>query len=91
MEKAREIKHMLINTVQHHHQYQEEQLGGEYNLGWADWYAEFLLENGLEEVWGREISAEELAAVLNKLDEEYNSEEREENWPTYYAARMVEM
>jgi hypothetical protein len=91
VEKVREIKHMLVNTVQHHHKYQEEQLDGQYNTGWSDWYAEFLLEHDLEKVWGREISAEELAALLRQLDEEYNAEEREESWPTYYANRMVDM
>ncbi|MDH3942631.1 MAG: hypothetical protein OEV06_00870 [Anaerolineae bacterium] len=91
MEKAREIKHLLVKTVQNHHEYQENQLGGDYNNDWSKWYADFLLENDLVEVWGREITAEELAATLRQLDEEYKAEEREENWPTYYAGRMVEM
>ena len=91
MDKAREIKHLLIKTVQNHHQYQETQLGGEYNIEWAKWYAEFLLENGFVELWGKEVTKEELADMLNKLDEEYSAEKREESWPTYYADKMVAM
>ena len=89
MDQAREIKHLLVNTVQNHHQYQESQLKGEYNIHWSDWYASFLLENGLEELWGKKISQEELSALLVQLDAEYNSEEREMNWPAYYADKMV--
>ena len=75
MEQAREIMHLLVETVQTHHQYQESQLKGEYNIQWSDWYATFLLENGLEELWGRKISQEELSALLVQLDAEYNSKD----------------
>ena len=91
MSTTDDVKHLLIKTVQNHHQYQETQLKGEYNTAWSDWYANFLLENGLVELWGRDISQDDLAALLNQLDVDYNSEQREENWPIYYAAKMVAM
>lgn len=91
MSTAEDIKQLLIETVQNHHQYQESKLKGEYNTHWSDWYANYLLENGLEELWGRVISQTELAALLTQLDEEYNAKEREIHWPGYYAEKMVNM
>ncbi|MCH7662763.1 MAG: hypothetical protein IH859_02710 [Chloroflexi bacterium] len=91
MSQENEIKHLLIQTVQNHHQYQESHLGGKYNTDWSSWYAEYLLEHGLSGLWGREITQAELAELLNKLDEEYNAEEREGSWPTFYANKMVSM
>ena len=91
MSQEKEIKHLLIQTAQNHHQYQESQLGGKYNINWSTWYAEYLLAHGLSEVWGREITQADLAELLNQLDEEYSAEEREENWPTFYANKMVSM
>lgn len=90
MSKVDEIKQLLIKTVNNHHQYQESNLKGEYNINWSDWYAKYLIENGLEELWGREISQDELAAMLTQLDADYNSEEREMHWPGYYAERLVQ-
>lgn len=91
MDKAREIKHLMVKTVQNHHKYQESKLKGEYNIRWSDWYANFLLENGLEELWGSGIGQDELAALLTQLDTDYNSKDREMKWPTYYADKMASM
>ena len=91
MSQEKEIKHLLIQTVPNHHQYQESHLGGKYNTEWSSWYAEYLLAHGLSEVWDREITQDELAALLNQMDKEYNAEEREGSWPTFYANKMVSM
>jgi len=87
--KEMQIAQLLADTQNAHHHYQETQLNGEYNLKWADWFADYLIDHGLGNLLGREVAPEMLAQKLNELDRRQRAEAPEEDWPIFYARHMI--
>ena len=74
-----------------HGEYEASVLGGVRDEGWADWYAAYLLEHGLEELLpdASGIEMRDLATLLGRYDEEYRREQPAWPWPDAYAQKLV--
>ncbi len=88
-DKFTQLVRLFIDTVNNHHQYQEESLGGEYNLQWADWYAEYLLAHGFDKLVSANLSKSGLSALLTDLDKRHRAEAPEDMWPEFYAREVL--
>jgi hypothetical protein len=59
---------------------------------WASWYADWLLRlSELPKLLGRAPVRSHLVHELVRLEREYGAEPRDEPWPTWYAARLVDV
>ncbi|MDH5507612.1 MAG: hypothetical protein OEZ02_10360 [Anaerolineae bacterium] len=90
LEKIEELGFFLYETQKNHHTYQVENLTGDANIEWAGWYANFMLENGLNDRFGLAYNQQGLTRFLQDADNEFRSEEREERWSVFYARKMLD-
>lgn len=80
-----ELVALLKKTARAHH----EATGG-INPDWAMWYAERLIEDGVNEPLDRDMTADELSSWLAEADRRYKREEPHMSWPRAYAKWLVE-
>jgi cobalamin biosynthesis Mg chelatase CobN len=86
------IAALLRETESAHGAYETTVLGGVRDEDWAAWYATYLLDHGLGELLpGLESSgAKSLATTLVQLNDDVQRLRPAEEWPEFYARRMVE-
>jgi hypothetical protein len=59
---------------------------------WASWYADWLLDlSELPDLLGRRPVRSHLVHALVQLDRDYVSQNRDEPWEAFYAARLGEI
>ncbi len=56
---------------------------------WAEWYAEFLIENGIADHVGFDPDADLVASWLMKAHAEHRASAPDERWPAFYAERIL--
>lgn len=74
-----------------HGQYESTVLGGERDEAWAEWYAAYLLEHGIEDLLpdASDIEVGDLATLLVRYDADYRREQPAWPWPDAYAQSLV--
>lgn len=87
--KVNQLFNLFVKTVWAHHEHQERDLNGVYNVNWAPWYASFLIDNGVGDVIGYEIDEESLTQFLVDVDKKYRREKPNQEWPVYYAIQLA--
>ena len=60
------LERLLTETEAAHGVYETTQLGGAYDQEWPRWYATYAVEHGFGAVVGRDITADDLAALLTR-------------------------
>jgi hypothetical protein len=88
-DKVNQLFNLFVKTVWAHHEHQERDLNGVYNVNWAPWYASFLIDNGVGDVLGYEINEESLTRFLVDVDKKYRREKPNQEWPVYYAIQLA--
>jgi hypothetical protein len=88
-ETATQIAALLSQAGEAHHEYEQNQLGGEYDQNWSTWYADYIIEQGLGKLLNREVSTEQLSQVLSQSNEEYKKENPGQSWGDYTAQKML--
>jgi len=88
-DKHTTIAALLRETGAAHGVYEERELNGVYDQNWPHWYASHLLQHGLSTILDRSVTTEELSRLLTQCDENYKRERPSQNWPDYYAERII--
>ena len=84
------VRTLLAAAGNAHHDFEEIELKGVQDQDWPAWYANYLLAHGLDSLIGRRIAERELAQLLEACDAEYRRGQFQEEWPDYYARRILE-
>jgi hypothetical protein len=85
------IHSLLDKAKSAHGVYEAEELGGVYDEAWAQWYADYMMQNGMAEVAGAgSLDAMRLAELLSRADVEQRANEPGENWKPFYARYLAE-
>ena len=87
--KIARVQTLLDQAGQAHHHFEQFELGGEFDEDWPQWYAAYLLENGLGQLLARQPQAAELAASLSSITEEHQDAE-EQRWSAFVAPRLLQ-
>jgi len=74
---------LLEGAAEAHHAYEVEL--GEADPRWPEWYAGWLLENGLSGLVKPLPDALSLTSTLVAADHAYKQQARDEPWPEFYA------
>ena len=90
-DRAADIQALLLETEAAHAVYEKNELEGVYDEEWPAWYAGWAVDNGLGEVLGRTVSAEELAEFMTRTWDEVlaSGSKPAEPWSTWMARRIA--
>jgi hypothetical protein len=53
------------------------------------WYAQWLVENGFNDLVQKPLSEDELAALLYDLNTQYGQSDKQLHWAAFYAEKMA--
>jgi hypothetical protein len=84
----RALADLLSSAEAAHGQYEARELGGEFDQEWPRWYADFLLQHGIDRHLGA-TDMDQLAGQLAECDEAYRREQPAMDWAPYYARRLL--
>jgi hypothetical protein len=85
-----EIRDLLLEAKQAHVEYETNELGGKYDEVWAEWYANWLIKQGLNELLEQNYGVESLSRSLVAMAEsQKESSYPPEKWADYYAATLL--
>jgi hypothetical protein len=90
MEPAATIAGMLREAETAHGAYERDVLGGKYDEEWPTWYATYLAEHGLlDQPSCAGLDVDLLAAMLRQYAADYDRDKPGNEWPDYYARRLI--
>ena len=74
-----------------HGEYETTVLDGVRDEEWAEWYAAYLLDHGLEDLLpdAGDMEMNDLATLLERYDADYRREQPAWPWPEAYAQQLV--
>jgi hypothetical protein len=84
------VEALLSETEAAHGAYESAELGGVYDQDWPAWYAAYAVDHGLGDVIGRDVTANDLAALLTRAYADFEATDRTETWQAYVARRIAE-
>lgn len=85
-----ELAQRLSNAGAAHGEYEMTALHGEYDEQWAEWYADFLLGHGWNDVLTRVWTPSELAAALRQANADHRANAAQQPWQDFYAERFAQ-
>jgi len=92
MEQLEAVEGLLDQAKEAHAEYERTELDGVYDEDWPRWYAHYVVDEGLGDLLGRDVAADEVAAFFKTSYVEFSATvfEAEQSWTIYTARRMIE-
>jgi hypothetical protein len=89
-DRVARIATLLTEAEAAHGAYEATDLGGEYDTAWPRWYAQYLVDHGVAEHLGWNLTAEDLSRKLAAGWSEYDASSRPdaEPWTIVMARRL---
>lgn len=84
------IATLLTQAGVAHHEYEQTQLQGKTDAAWANWYAEFLVQHGLQDIIGAPVTPKPLSHGLCQATESHRKEQSGLAWAEYTAVKIAE-
>lgn len=84
------LSELLQQAKAAHHDFEVMELGGGMDEQWPAWYAQYLLDNGLAGLLGRQPDGDSLAALLEQGSREHKAASSSEDWASYTARYLLE-
>lgn len=85
------IATLLTQAGAAHHEYEQTQLKGRTDAAWAEWYAQFLVDHGVQDIVGTPVTPRQLSQGLTQATESHKKEQSGLAWAEYTAARIAEV
>ncbi len=92
MERQQEIEGLLDRAKEAHGEYERTELDGVYDEDWPRWYAHYAVDNGLGDLLGRVVAADEVTSFFKDSYAEFSATvfEAEQSWTIYTARRLTD-
>ena len=84
------IATLLSQAGTAHHDYERTQLKGKTDDAWAEWYADYLVKHGVQDIIGAPATPEQLSRALAQATESHKKEQTGLAWAEYAAAKIVD-
>ncbi len=84
------IANLLSQAGSAHHVFEQTILKGVYDQEWPAWYAQYVIEHGLNDLLGRPVTVEQLGRFLAENYELYKRENSKLSWADYTAQQINE-
>ncbi|MCM1981228.1 hypothetical protein [Lyngbya confervoides] len=79
----------LTQAGQAHHHYEQTTLKGVYDADWPTWYAQYLLEHGLNSCLATPLTLAQLSQFLKDSYQHYQSVGGQQSWADYTANQLI--
>ena len=92
-DRVQAVTNLLTEAEAAHGTYEALDLGGVYDRDWASWYAEYLIEHGLDEVVGHTTPLDRVGPFLASAYAEFERLDPRPDraaWADYIAGRIIE-
>ena len=73
-----------------HHTYEQAELNGVYDKEWPLWYAEYIINNGFNELVDQPFSADQLGLFFAETNQLLQQSEESVGWAEFTAAKISE-
>jgi hypothetical protein len=90
-ELQNQITLLLGRTGYAHGHYETTVLNGVYDVDWAPWYADWAIQNGLNELLGTSFDADSLGRLFFDINEDHRRDGHGLSWAVFTAQRLVQM
>ena len=84
------VSALLAETMEAHGKFEETELNGVYDQEWARWYASYVVEHGIGETLGHQVSSDDLATFLASSFVDFKQAMATEPWGPYTAHRIAD-
>jgi hypothetical protein len=91
MDRVSPIVQLLQRASAAHGEYETTVLNGVYDQEWPIWYAQWAVEQGLNNLVGSSMTAQEWSNVLFDLNEQHKLTDKSQSWAEFTAHHMVHM
>lgn len=81
---------LLRRTQSAHHEHQENDLGGKTNEDWPQWYAQFLIENGIADFISKKPKQADLSSFLKQSYERFEANAGKGDWGNFVAGEILD-
>lgn len=90
-DRTEAINALLVRAEEAHGTYEAAELNGVYDQDWPQWYAAYVVENGIGALLGHDVTSDELAQILVTSNEEFErlDAESREAWAGYTSRRIA--
>ena len=88
-ERINEIAALLNHANQAHHDYEVNQLKGQFDQQWPRWYAGYAVEHGISALLGHVMEVDTLAQYLAASNTEFEAAHTGEAWADYTARAIA--
>jgi hypothetical protein len=86
----RHITALLLRAGEAHHVYERDVLNGVYHEDWHGWYAQYVLEHGINDYLATPLTAEDLVRVFIAVAAEHRASGTPEHWSQFYAHALCQ-
>lgn len=90
MSERTALADLLRRTQSAHHEHQVNDLGGKRNEDWPQWYAQFLVDNGIADFVGRKPKQAELASLMKQSSETFEAAGSQGEWADFVAGELLD-
>jgi len=88
-EKVKLISDLLDQTNSAHHTFERKVLNGQRDEQWSDWYTDYLIGHGLDNLLGDKPESELLSRLLLESAEESERKRTKMTWSEFTARKIV--
>jgi hypothetical protein len=90
-DRRSQIAALLMQTAAEHNKYEQSALGGQYDVEWPKWYADYLVEHGLPDLLGQgaNLNTNKVEELLKKADASHHATAPDQRWTDYYAQYLL--
>jgi hypothetical protein len=86
----KQITRLLERAHEQHAEYEASALNGQYDEQWPDWYAAWLIGQGINDFLNIDLQTPELTTLLIDITEQHKQSGDESSWYAYTAAQLIE-
>lgn len=88
-ERVKLVSDLLVQTDSAHHTFERKVLNGERDEQWSDWYTDYLIGHGLDNLLGNEVASDLLSRLLLESAEETRRNRIKTTWVQFTARKIV--
>lgn len=81
--------YILTNAGNAHQVYEKEVLDGKRDEDWANWYADYLVKNGINEILDTDFTRSEMENVLRDAADEQKKVKSKLGWSVFYYEYII--
>jgi hypothetical protein len=90
IERTTAIAELLAQAGNAHHHYEQTILNGVYHEEWTEWYADYTIAHGLNNLLANALTVDQLSHFLSEITDRHKSENPTINWDSYVAQNLVD-